>query len=120
MELQLRILPRSPHEVKEQRRADIQASAAKISDIVGSATNLLGDSVEAWTTLQEHPELGQLQETIKQRQEELDTVKMEIKTLPPMEKMLKVKHRKELQQQIESCRMKVTELENSIQPLTCQ
>ena len=81
---------------------------------------MLGDSVEAWTTLQEHPELGQLQETIKQRQEELDTVKMEIKTLPPMEKMLKVKRSKELQQQIESCRMKVTELENSIQPLVSE
>ena len=34
-----------------------------------------------------------------------------------MEKMLKVKWSKELQQEIESCRVKVTELENSIQPL---
>ena len=55
VELQLRIPPETPPEVKEQRRADIQASAAKISDIVGSATNLLRDSVEAWKTLQEHP-----------------------------------------------------------------
>ena len=64
-ELQLGIPLETPPKVKEQRRADIQASAAKISDIVGSAAKLLGDSVEAWTTLQEHPEIGQLQETIK-------------------------------------------------------
>ena len=50
-ELQLRILPGSPPKFKEQRCADIQASAAKISDIVGSAAKLLRDSVEAWTTL---------------------------------------------------------------------
>ena len=46
-ELQLRIIPESPPEVQEQRRADIQASAAKISDIVGSATKLLEESVDA-------------------------------------------------------------------------
>ena len=37
-----------------------------------------------------------------------------------MEKMLKVKRSKELQQEIESCRMKVIELENSIQPLVSE
>ena len=58
MEIQLHILLGSPPEVKEQRRADIQASAVKISDIVGSAAKLLGDSVKAWKTLQEHPEIG--------------------------------------------------------------
>ena len=46
-ELQLRIPPESPPEVREQRRADIQASAEKISDIVSSTTKLLEDSVEA-------------------------------------------------------------------------
>ena len=35
-ELQLCIHPESPPTVKEQRRADIQASTAKLSDIVGS------------------------------------------------------------------------------------
>ena len=50
-ELQLRIIPESPPEVREQRRTDIQASAAKISDIVGSAAKLLEESVDAWTTL---------------------------------------------------------------------
>ena len=37
-----------------------------------------------------------------------------------MQKMLKVKCSKELQQEIESCRVKVTELENSIQPLVSE
>ena len=50
-ELQMRIPPETPPKVKEQRRADIQSSAAKISDLVGSAAKLLGDSVETWTTL---------------------------------------------------------------------
>ena len=63
---------------------------------MSSTAKLLEDSVEAWTTLQEHPEFGQLQETIRQQQTELDTVKEEIKTLPPMQKMLKVKKSKEL------------------------
>ena len=44
-------------------------------------------------------------------------MKVEIKTLPPMQKMLKVKQSKELQQEIESYRMKATLLENSMQPL---
>ena len=47
----------------------------------------------------------------------MDAVKAEIKTLPPMQKMLKVKQSKELQQEIESYRTKATLLENSMQPL---
>ena len=60
MELQLCITLESPPEVREKRRADIQASAAKILDTVSSVAKLLEDSVEAWTTLQEHLEVGQL------------------------------------------------------------
>ena len=50
-ELQLRITPESPLEVREQRRVEIQASAAKILDTMSSAAKLLEDNVEAWTTL---------------------------------------------------------------------
>ena len=75
------------------------------------------DNIEAWANLQDHPDVGKIQETIKLHQAELDAVRVEIKTLPPMQKMAKVKHSKELQQEIESCRMKVTLLENSLQPL---
>ena len=117
MELRLRILPETPPEVQEQRHRDIQASAAKRSDIVGSAAKLLEDSIEAWVSLQDHPNIGKVQETITLRQVELDTVRAEIKTLPPMQKMAKVKRSKELQQEIDSYRMKVTLLENSLQPL---
>ena len=41
MKLQLRLIPESPPEVKEQRLRDIQASATKISDLVSSASKLL-------------------------------------------------------------------------------
>ena len=44
-------------------------------------------------------------------------MKAEIKTLPPMQKMLKVKQSNELQQEIEACRRKETLLVNSMQPL---
>ena len=46
-ELQLYITPESPPKVREKCRADIHASAAKISDTVSSAAKLLEDSVEA-------------------------------------------------------------------------
>ena len=75
MELQLRITPESPPEVREQHRRDIQASAMNITDLVSSATKLLEESVDASMKLQENPEVEKLQETIKQRQEELDAVK---------------------------------------------
>ena len=60
VELQLHISLESPLEVREQFHADIQASAAKISDIVGSAAKFLEESVDAWTTLQENPEVQKL------------------------------------------------------------
>ena len=65
-ELQLRLIPESPPEVREQCHRDIQASATKISDLVSSASKLLDESFEAWTNLQENPEIEKLQETIKQ------------------------------------------------------
>ena len=67
--------------------------------------------------MQDNPEVEKLQRTIKQRQTELDAVKAEIKTLPPMQKMLKVKQINELQQEIEACRRKEALLVNSVQPL---
>ena len=84
---------------------------------MSSASKLLDESVEAWENLQDNPEVEKLQETIKQRQAELDAVKAEIKTLSPMQKMLKVKHSNELQREIESCRRKETLSVNSKQPL---
>ena len=114
-ELQLRVIPESPLEVREQRRRDIQASTTKISDLVSSASKLLDESVEAWEKLQDNPKVENLQETIKQWQTELDAVKAEIKTLPPMQKMLKVKQSNELQQG--KSRRKETLLVSSMQPL---
>ena len=116
-ELQLRIPPETPPEVREQRHLDIKASAAKISDNVASVAKLMEDSIEAWANLQDHPDVGKIQETIKLHQDKLDVVRVEIKTLPPMQKMAKVKCIKELQQEIKSCRTKVTLLENALQPL---
>ena len=84
---------------------------------MGSASKLLEDSVETWATLQEHPRIGQLQETIRQKQAELDAVKAAIKSLPPMEKMMKVKRSNELQQEIELCRENATNVQNAMQPL---
>ena len=46
-ELQLRITPEIPPEVREQRRRDIQASGTKISDLVISASKMLNESVKA-------------------------------------------------------------------------
>ena len=80
----------------------------KILDLVSSASKLLDESVKAWANLQDNPEVENLQETIKQWQTELDGVKAEIKTLPPMQKILKVKHSNELQWEIESCKRKET------------
>ena len=67
--------------------------------------------------MQDNPEVEKLQETIKQRQTELDAVKAEIKTLPPVQKMLKVKQSNELQQEIEACKRKEKLLVNFVQPL---
>ena len=50
-ELQLRIIPESPPEIREQRRRDIQSSTTKISDLVTSALKLQDESVETWANL---------------------------------------------------------------------
>ena len=78
------------------------ASAAKISDNVASVAKRMEDSINEWANLQDHPDVGKIQETIKLCQDELDAVRVEVKMLPPMQKMAKVKRSKELQQEIES------------------
>ena len=83
-ELQLRIALDSPPEVREQPRRDIQASVTKILYLASSIAKLLDERIEAWENLQANPEVEKLQETIRQRQTELDAVKAKIKSLPPM------------------------------------
>ena len=95
-ELQLRIPLETPPEAQAQRHRDIKASAVKISDNVASVTKLMEDSIKAWANLQDHPDIGKVQETINLRQAELDAVRAEIKTLPPMQKMAKVKRSREI------------------------
>ena len=65
-ELQPRLIPKNPPEVREQHRRDIQASAMNISDLLSSASKLLDESVEAWENFQDNLEIEKLQETIKQ------------------------------------------------------
>ena len=74
VELQLRIPPKTPPEAREQRHRDIKASVAKISDNKASVAKLLEDSIKAWVNLQDHPDVGKIQESIKIRQAELDAV----------------------------------------------
>ena len=57
-ELQLRIPPETPPEVREQCQQDIKASATKISDNVASVAKLMEDSIEAWENVQDHPDVG--------------------------------------------------------------
>ena len=45
-ELQLRIIPKSPPDIREHHRKDIQASATKISDLASSAAKLLEESID--------------------------------------------------------------------------
>ena len=59
-ELQLRIPPETPLEVREQRHQDIKALATKISDNVASVAKLMEDSIEAWVNLQDHPDVGKI------------------------------------------------------------
>ena len=66
-ELQCRIAPESPPEFREQCRRDIQASVMKTIDLVSSIEKFLEESIDAWTKLQDNPEVEKLQETIKQR-----------------------------------------------------
>jgi hypothetical protein len=115
-ELQLRIRPETPPYLREQRVSDIRASAQKISDLVVSASKLLDESLTAWETLQENPEAQKLQDLIKQRQAELEQVKAEIKTMPPAQKIVKLKQSKALQEEIDACKKKETVLAEAAQP----
>ena len=115
-ELKLRLRHETPPHLREQRVNDIQASAQKISDLVGSVSKLLEESIAAWENLQENPVAQKLQDLMKQRREELDQVKAEIKTLPPAQKMAKLKQSKALQEEIESLRKKAALLDEAAQP----
>ena len=78
----------------------------------------MDESLAAWEKLQENPEAQKLQDQMKQHQEELDRVKVDIKTLPPAQKMEKMKQSKALQEEIDSCRRKAVLLEEAVQPRT--
>ena len=90
-ELKLRLQLETPPHLGEQRVNEIKASAQKIFDLVGCASKLLEESVTIWETLQKNLEAQKLQDFIKQRQADLEQVKVEIKTLPPAQKMAKLK-----------------------------
>ena len=64
-ELKLRLRPETPPHLRAHRVSDIQASAKKISDLVGSASRVLAESVAAWEKLQENLETQKLHDLMK-------------------------------------------------------
>ena len=68
----------------------MKASANKIADLVASGSKLLEDSITTWTTLQEDPNVQQIQQLVWHKQAELEKVNAELKTLSPAQKMAKV------------------------------
>ena len=51
VKLKLHLKSETPPHLREQRINDIKTSAQKISDLVGSASKLLEESVMVWETL---------------------------------------------------------------------
>lgn len=100
-ELELRVSPATPPEVKQQRQEDIQIALNKIANLVATGSKLLEDSIDAWTNLQENPNIKHIQEVAGQKQVELEQVKSGSQALAPMQKILKVTS---LQKEIEECR----------------
>lgn len=66
-DLQMKLHPTMPQEVREHRETDLKTTMANISTVVEDSGKNLDECLQIWTSLQEYSNLEKLQEYIQQK-----------------------------------------------------
>lgn len=81
VELHLKPQPSTPPEVREQRANAITTRLDEISSAVWDCTNILKESFEVLTNLQEDPNIQCLETEVQELQQQYDNIKGTIQTM---------------------------------------
>lgn len=114
--LQMKLQPTTPKEVQEQGEADLKVAMVEISTTVVDCGKLLDESLHIWTLLQEDPNAQKLQEDIQQKQQQLETIWVTLRTLPISHKLAKINEGNALQKKIKELKKEEQTLIERTQP----
>lgn len=81
-ELQLKLQPMTPPEVREQCEATIEEGMTMVEDVVKGCKELFEQAMELWTSLQEDPALQKIGVDIKENQRQFNEILLTMRTLP--------------------------------------
>lgn len=106
VELQLKVQPSTPLEVKEQRAVEITTIIAVVNSAVTYYTKLFEQSFEVLTTLQEDPNIQCLETEACKLQQRDDEVKGTMQTISLTQKLMRMQQAKALKEQVDAAQHK--------------
>lgn len=105
-ELQIRLQPATPPEVREQRQKDLKATLKDIFDTVVDCGKYLHDTMQIWISLQKDSNIKNIKEELQVKKKQRDEILATIKTLPVLQKLASIIEGKNLQKQINGIQKK--------------
>lgn len=100
-QLELKLQPMTPPKVREKRRATIKEGTETLEDAVKGCTEMFEQAMELWTSLQEDPNLQNIEEDIMENQRHFDEIRLTARKLAPVQRFAQLQEGKLIQNEID-------------------
>jgi hypothetical protein len=93
-------VPRTPHEVRDQREESAKNTVVSIKSLTSACKNLSDRSAQTYERLTEDPELKKLEAQLQEAQQQAFSLQVQMKLLTIVERMKRCQEKRTIRQQI--------------------
>jgi chromosome segregation ATPase len=116
-DLELRTVPETPQDVRDQREATAQSAVERIKALAMECKQLSNRSAQMYEKLTENPELQALESQLQEAKQQAETIQAQLKPLSVVERMKRSQEQRTAQQQIHTIQSRVMEVTQRLQPV---
>lgn len=108
--------PSTPPEEREARAVQLKAATEQMEIQVTTCQTLLEKTIAMWAQMEDIPAVVDTRREIQGAQEKLTKINEEIASLTPLQKLVRLKETRHLQEDIQTLRAKEIEVLKQLQP----
>jgi len=117
VELEIQAIPSTPQEERDQWEVNSRSTVERIKALTEECNKLSSRSAQIHENLSENPEFHKLESQLQEVKYQTEKLQVQLKALPPIEKMKRSYKQHVMQQQIHMIQRKVMEVMQQLQPL---
>jgi hypothetical protein len=117
VDLELHTVPKTPQDIRDLREATFHNAVDGLKSLALECKKLSNQRAQTYENLTKNLELQALESQIKEVKQHADTLQVQLKSLPVIERMKWYQEKHTSQQQIHTIQSRVMEVTQRLQPL---